>query len=139
MSTFRPRFSQPTAVTKPVVSHVKGIKAIHKSRAEALLSKFISTSEIVSTGAVDSTDAVAFTSIGMSSSAGKNPVLGQLRRIQRDLRGLPPLLAELDMDASKGSSETESVRNKRIKFDSEEPETQVYAQTVKEKEGDEEE
>lgn len=118
MSTVRARFVESNAVNAPVVAHVKGIKPIDQARAEAILTKFINTTESISTGAIAPTEAAAFANTGMSTSAGKNPVLGQLRRVQRDLRGLPPLLADLEFNSNKRPSETsEPAQNKKIKFD----------------------
>lgn len=112
MSAYRPKRQMQSAVNAPVVMHVKGVKAIEKARAEALLTKFISTSEAISSAIVGSEDPILFTNTGMASGEGSNPVLGQLKRVQRDLRGLPPLLSELD------TKKEEPVR-KKIKFDDE--------------------
>ncbi|EEQ39283.1 hypothetical protein CLUG_03411 [Clavispora lusitaniae ATCC 42720] len=112
MSAYRPKRQMQSAVNAPVVMHVKGVKAIEKARAEALLTKFISTSEAISSAIVGSEDPILFTNTGMASGEGSNPVLGQLKRVQRDLRGLPPLSSELD------TKKEEPVR-KKIKFDDE--------------------
>lgn len=118
MSTVRARFVEASAVNAPVVAHIKGVKSITLGRAEAILAKFISTSETLTSG-MSATDSVAFAVTGMSTKSGKNPVLGQLRRLQRDLRGLPPLLADLDFGAvGKREAEKPAAQNKRIKFDS---------------------
>lgn len=123
MSTYRPRRNAQNAVNAPVVAHVKGMNAISKSRAEAILTKFISTSESIAATVPGSTDEITFTNTGMSNMAGSNPVLGQLKRVQRDLRGLPPLLAELETGKHGLEENSEQRQNKKIKFDEEETET----------------
>ncbi|RKP30982.1 hypothetical protein METBISCDRAFT_26921 [Metschnikowia bicuspidata] len=118
MSTVRARFVEASAVNAPVVAHIKGVKSITLGRAEAILAKFISTTETLTSG-MSATDSAAFAVTGMSTTSGKNPVLGQLRRLQRDLRGLPPLLADLEFGApDKRPAEKPAAQNKRIKFDS---------------------
>lgn len=135
MSSFRRRTQKlPSQVTKPVLIEIKGEKSIDKVRAEALLTKFINTSEAISSAIPGSDDPVVFSNTGFSSNVGTNPKIGQLKRVQRELRGLPPLLAELDAEYLKHDDapqnkkvvfddEGEAVtQNKKIKFDSEEPE-----------------
>lgn len=120
MSAYRPRRTFQSAVNAPVVAHVTGVKSIEKSRAEAILSKFISTSEAISTTIPGGDESVAFSNTGMSNNAGSNPVMGQLKRVQRNLRGLPPLLAELTETTGKMTKfedESEQPKNKKIKFD----------------------
>ncbi|PSK38659.1 hypothetical protein C7M61_002594 [Candidozyma pseudohaemuli] len=130
MSSFRRmNKSIPSQVTKPVLAEIKGEKAIDKTRAEALLTKFISTSEAIASAIPGSGDAVEFSATGFSNFAGSNPKLGQLKRVQRELRGLPPLLAELETEYKEEPQNKKITfgddgepQNKKIKFDSEEPE-----------------
>lgn len=108
MSTFRPKRGAPSAVNTPTVVHVSQTAAISKDEAERLLSDFITASENTAAGAPDA----VFAKTGLSDDLGSGAILGQLKRVQRDLRGLPPLLAELLMEPV-----AEVTENKKIKFD----------------------
>lgn len=108
MSTFRPKRGAPSAVNTPTVVHVTKKVAITKDDAARLLSDFITASENTAAGAPDA----VFAKTGLSDDLGSGAILGQLKRVQRDLRGLPPLLAELLMEPV-----SEPKENTKIKFD----------------------
>lgn len=135
MSLLRQKRTAQNAANTPVVAHVKGFKAISKARAEAILGKFISTSEAIAAAIPGTSDEIAFTNTGLSNAAGGNPVLGQLKRVQRDLRGLPPLLAELDSVKHTIEESSEQPQNKKIKFD-EDSETQEVEEEAAELEAE---
>lgn len=130
MSGFtRPRKAAPSAVNVPTAVHISSSSILTKSEAESILSEFISTSEsITATIPGSSDDDVSFSTTGLSNSSGSNAIIAQLKRVQRDLRGLPPLLAELGI-ATIDSSNTydqnkgEQPVNKKIKFDDSSDET----------------
>ncbi|OBA21049.1 hypothetical protein METBIDRAFT_11634 [Metschnikowia bicuspidata var. bicuspidata NRRL YB-4993] len=113
----RPRRAAPSSLNNAVISHVTGVKPVDQARAEAILTKFISTSEAIATSSAS--EAIAFSKIGLSNTSGNNPILGQLKRVQRDLRGLPPLLAELDSPKRPADESAEEPKNKKIKFSDE--------------------
>lgn len=112
--SYRPKRVAQSAVNTPTAVHVNSSSIIPKSEAESILSEFIATSESIATtipGA--SNDEVTFSTTGLSNSTGINAILSQLRRVQRDLRGLPPLLA----DFGEAKKLEEAPTNKKIKFD----------------------
>lgn len=113
MSTnFRPRRAIPSAVNTPTCINVSTTKNITKEDAESILSEFISASEAIATTIPGSTTDLTFDKTGFSNSTANGAILGQLRRVQRDLRGLPPLIEEPKRDEPEP-------KNKKIKFDSE--------------------
>lgn len=123
--SFRPRRVVQSAVNTPTTVHVNSSSIITKSEAESILSEFISTSESIATtipGA--SNDEVTFSTTGLSNNTGSNAILSQLKRVQRDLRGLPPLLADFGTEAKRADEEPV---NKKIKFDDDDAEVEEPA------------
>lgn len=118
----RPRRANPSAINTPTEIHVKSSSTITKEDAESVLSEFISTSEAIANtfpteGSVSGNS--EFNSTGLSNSSDNKVILGQLKRVQRDLRGLPPLAAELVVPQAeqKKFGFDEEPKNKKIKFD----------------------
>lgn len=81
MSTAKPQRVKESTVNTPVAEHILSSKSITKDEAESLLSQFITHHE-------EEQLKSAHTAIVDSAYATS---LSQLKRIQRDLRGLPPL------------------------------------------------
>lgn len=85
-------------INKPVFFKILSIESITSSEVEVMLSDFIQKSESVFLNDTNlkfdynSTDNQA---AGFSSCQKNKPVLSQLKRIQRDLRGLPSVIEEL--------------------------------------------
>lgn len=120
MSAYRPRRNIPSAVNTPTAVRVEASKAIDKSEAETILSDFISVSEAIAGSLPSSLDSskITFSNTGLSSSTGSSAILSQLKRVQRDLRGLPPLLSEVVASTPGTIAPAETV-NKKTKFDDE--------------------
>lgn len=87
--TRRPGFAGNSALNTPIVAHANG-EPQHVSRDEMLqfLERFISEKETLGGDQALGTDAAASSDISLSTS------LSQLRRVQRDFRGLPPSALE---------------------------------------------
>lgn len=118
MSTaFRPKRSIPSAVNTPTAVRIKTSQTINKEEAEAILTDFISVSETIVGSLPNSLESgdVTSSNTGLSNGTGSSAILSQLKRVQRDLRGLPPLLSEVS-SAPASISATEG-QNKKIKFD----------------------
>ena len=107
MSAFRPRRAVPSAVNTPTEIHVKSTTGIKNSDAEIILSEFITSSEAIANAFPTSNVLEESENTGLSNATGNNAVLSQLKRVQRDLRGLPPIAAE----------PVQPSQNKKIKFD----------------------
>ncbi|KAG2734703.1 hypothetical protein G9P44_002709 [Scheffersomyces stipitis] len=152
-STFRPRRVVPNAVNTPILTKIQTSSSINNSEAEQILSEFIYASEAVAASFTSSSlvDNEAGSATGFSDSAGSNALLSQLKRVQRDLRGLPPLVAEPTavVTSSRDNKkikfddddvEVEEPKNKKIKFDSEEPAEEVpeYEEEQEEKQEEQE-
>lgn len=147
MSAFRPRRAVPSAVNTPTEIHVKSTTGIKNSDAEIILSEFITSSEAVANAFPTSNVLEESENTGLSNATGNNAVLSQLKRVQRDLRGLPPIAAEPvqpsqnkkikfdDIDADP----VEEPLNKKIKFDDDEEEEEASDEEEKEEEIIEEE
>ncbi|KAK6202285.1 RNA polymerase I subunit RPA14-domain-containing protein [Scheffersomyces amazonensis] len=125
MSTYRPRRAVASTVNTPTSIHINGVSAIDNSEAESIITEFISASEASASSVPGLTDKNSDTdnSTGMSNNVGGNAVLSQLSRVQRDLRGLPPLVAENYGNNATTTKPTESntikteAVNKKIVFD----------------------
>lgn len=115
-ATFRPKRTLPSAVNSPIVSHVLKSSCVAKSEAERILSAFIDASDIDEIGKTTSQVDSGFKN-GLSGNSSNGPVVMQLKRIQRELRGLPPLLVELNQSGQKSSFESGTENNRKIKFD----------------------
>lgn len=83
MSQVKSKRIAPSVVNTPVTFHIKASKALSKEETERLLTKFISNEETRSNQNLIDSSNITTTNTGASVS--------QLKRIQRDLRGLPPL------------------------------------------------
>mmetsp|Transcript_2933 Transcript_2933/g.3262 ORF Transcript_2933/g.3262 Transcript_2933/m.3262 type:complete len:216 (+) Transcript_2933:40-687(+) len=118
MSAYRPKRSIPSAVNTPTAVHVEASQAINKSEAEIILTDFISVSEAIAGSLPSSLDSsqITFSNTGLSSGSGSSAILSQLKRVQRDLRGLPPLLSEV-VGSTSGTIAAAEITNKKIKFD----------------------
>lgn len=147
MSAFRPRRAVPSAVNTPTEIHVKSTTGIKNSDAEIILSEFITSSEAIANAFPTSNVLEESENTGLSNATGNNAVLSQLKRVQRDLRGLPPIAAEPvqtsqnkkikfdDIDADP----VEEPLNKKIKFDDDDEEEEASDEEEKEEEIIEEE
>lgn len=127
MSTsFQPRRAIPSALNTPTEVRVIGGKSVSAEEAERYLTTFIDASELITSG-VENSNA---NSIGLSDAPGNGPILAQLRRIQRDLRGLPPLAAELPSGNKRSLDDSEPAppMNKKIKFEDEDEEQESDAE-----------
>lgn len=83
---FKQRQSYFSAVTKPTVQRVMRSKALTNSQAEQLLTSFFTD--------VDSASLrlAAASSSTLATTTSNASAIAQLKRVQRDLRGLPPSL-----------------------------------------------
>ncbi|KAK6462918.1 RNA polymerase I subunit RPA14-domain-containing protein [Scheffersomyces coipomensis] len=123
----RPRRVVSSTVNTPTAIHISSVKSIDNSEAERLLTEFITASEVsITTLPGSAADANIDSTSGISNSAGGNVIISQLSRVQRDLRGLPPLAVESFPKPTENSTLNSSDKpalNKKIKFsDSEESE-----------------
>lgn len=111
----RPRRVLPNALNTPTCVHIKKVEPVQNVSAEEFLSNFIQVSENIVAG--DELEQRT----GLLNLSSNNAVLLQLRRIQRNLRGLPPLADALPFGvAPKRTIESEeTTQNKKIKFDDE--------------------
>lgn len=132
MSAYRPRRNIPSAVNTPTAVRVEASQAIDKSEAETILSDFISVSEAIAGSLPSSLDSskITFSNTGLSSSTGSSAILSQLKRVQRDLRGLPPLLSEV-VASTPGTIAPAETINKKIKFDDEDADASVEPKSKK--------
>ncbi|CUM52433.1 unnamed protein product [Debaryomyces tyrocola] len=132
MSAYRPRRNIPSAVNTPTAVRVEASLAIDKSEAETILSDFISVSEAIAGSLPSSLDSskITFSNTGLSSSTGSSAILSQLKRVQRDLRGLPPLLSEV-VASTPGTIAPAETINKKIKFDDEDADASVEPKSKK--------
>ncbi|KAK6458749.1 RNA polymerase I subunit RPA14-domain-containing protein [Scheffersomyces xylosifermentans] len=148
-STFRPRRAFPSAVNTPTLTRVNASSYVKNSEAEQILTEFISASEANNEALPGSILNNENNTTGFSNNAESGAVLSQLKRVQRDLRGLPPLIAEPPV-VSTNSTENKKIKfddnydtfeqpkHKKIKFESEEPEAVEEEKIVeKEEEADE--
>lgn len=132
MSAYRPRRNIPSAVNTPTAVRVEASLAIDKSEAETILSDFISVSEAIAGSLPSSLDSskITFSNTGLSSSTGSSAILSQLKRVQRDLRGLPPLLSEV-VTSTPGTIAPAETVNKKIKFDDDDADASVEPKSKK--------
>ncbi|KAG7195964.1 uncharacterized protein KQ657_002351 [Scheffersomyces spartinae] len=144
-SVTRPKRFIPSATNTPITVHINKSESISKDESEQILNEFILASEAISSTLPGSSEEITFYKTGLSNSTGSNAVLAQLRRIQRDLRGLPPMAAESPIESTgqnkrtKFDEDEEEKPNKKIKFDEEEEEAEVEEQEVVVEEEEEEE
>lgn len=113
MSSHRVRRAVPSALNSPTAVRVNKIQNITGSEAERLITEFINASEANASG-VESDNRT-----GLSKNSDSSAILSQLKRIQRNLRGLPPIISET---TSQSTGTTSEPANKKIKFDEEEEE-----------------
>ncbi|CCH46490.1 Prolyl-tRNA synthetase [Wickerhamomyces ciferrii] len=85
MSQVKAKRIAPSVVNTPVTVHLLGSKALDKEETERFLTKFIDGEETRSNAKLLNSSGATASTAGASVS--------QLKRIQRDLRGLPPLEA----------------------------------------------
>ncbi|RCK65013.1 hypothetical protein Cantr_00974 [Candida viswanathii] len=114
MSTYRSRRVIPSAINTPTSTRVHQIHNLSASQAERFLTEFIDASELNISGKTPT----GTPSSGLAGGSESPAVLSQLKRIQRSLRGLPPVISEPQQSENKRSAEDEADRpNKKIKFD----------------------
>ena len=130
MSTYRSRRVIPSAINTPTSIRLLKINNLGASEAERALSEFIDASELNISGKA-TTD---FNTTGLAGNSESPAVLSQLKRIQRSLRGLPPVISEQQSENKRSADEETDRPNKKIKFDESEDNTEE----VKEEEDDEE-
>lgn len=110
----KPKRAIPSAINTPTAVHVLKQEQITQDEAEVLVSNFIGASE---------------------DSTGHNLIiLSQLRRLQRDLRGLPPLL-EMErprVGSVDGSANVDSLNESPIKDETVEEESVILDKTTEE-------
>lgn len=131
-ASYRPKRSITSAVNTPTAVRVELSQVINKEEAETILSDFISVSEAIA-GSLPSpleSNQVTFSNTGLSRSTGNSAILSQLKRVQRDLRGLPPLLSEA-ATSTPGTITTTENQNKKIKFDDEDADASVEPKNKK--------
>ncbi|CAX41415.1 DNA-directed RNA polymerase I subunit, putative [Candida dubliniensis CD36] len=113
MSTYRSRRAIPSAINTPITVRVHKVNSTTGSEAERILTSFIDASEInISGKGTAETNAT-----GISGGNESPAIVSQLKRIQRSLRGLPPLMSEEQFSKSNASLEDAERPNKKIKFD----------------------
>lgn len=117
MSQVKSKRIAPSAVNTPVTVHVKASKALSKEDTERFLSKFIENEETRSNQ-------------NLLNNSGNVNVTGasvsQLKRIQRDLRGLPPLESSTAPTSTTSTStiKSKSAPKTHMKFDDEPVQTE---------------
>ncbi|EGV63586.1 hypothetical protein PSN45_004495 [Yamadazyma tenuis] len=140
MSSFRPRRVIPSAINTPTSVVIKSSKLATQSETERILTAFIDISESVATtvpGQASSSNEILNADSGLSNSTGNAAIISQLKRLQRDLRGLPPTLTEFNLVPELSSNKKirfdddsqDQPSNKKIKFELEEPQ-EVIIQTA---------
>ena len=113
MSTYRSKRAIPSAINTPTTVRVHRVNDTTSSEAERILTSFIDASEINISG-----KGTAETNTTGISGGNESPaIVSQLKRIQRSLRGLPPLMSEEQFTKSNASLEDSERPNKKIKFD----------------------
>lgn len=113
MSTYRSKRAIPSAINTPTTVRVHSVNDTTSSEAERILTSFIDASEINISG-----KGTAETNTTGISGGNESPaIVSQLKRIQRSLRGLPPLMSEEQFTKSNASLEDSERPNKKIKFD----------------------
>lgn len=130
MSTYRSKRAIPSAINTPTTVRVHRVNDTTSSEAERILTSFIDASEINISG-----KGTAETNTTGISGGNESPaIVSQLKRIQRSLRGLPPLMSEEQFTKSNASLEDSERPNKKIKFD--ESEDNLSTEKVTEDEED---
>ncbi|RLV90838.1 hypothetical protein JA1_004317 [Spathaspora sp. JA1] len=129
MSTFRVRRAIPSVLNTATTVRVAETKNITNSEAERVLTEFIDASDAISAGLAQSSQ-----EIGLSKNNDSSAVLSQLKRIQRNLRGLPPLISE--SQGKPDSSANIEPPNKKIKFDDNEEDVAIEETVQPEEEDD---
>ena len=113
MSTYRSKRAIPSAINTPTTVRVHRVNDTTSSEAERILTSFIDASEINISG-----KGTAETNTTGISGGNESPaIVSRLKRIQRSLRGLPPLMSEEQFTKSNASLEDSERPNKKIKFD----------------------
>lgn len=113
MSTYRSKRAIPSAINTPTTVRVHRVNDTTSSEAERILTSFIDASEINISG-----KGTAETNTTGISGGNESPaIVSQLKRIQRSLRGLPPLMSEEQFTKSNASLEDSERPKKKIKFD----------------------
>lgn len=115
----RPRRVQQSSVNSPTAIQVSGTSTLSNDQVQKLIDDFIEEND----------KPASLQSVSEASSSHNPANLSQLKRLQRELRGLPPMLMTEELKAD--APMTEQV-NKKIKFDDDEP---TYNNAIIEDEG----
>ncbi|CAI5760007.1 unnamed protein product [Candida verbasci] len=135
MSSYRSKRVIPNSLNTPTAVRVDQELNIDENDAEILLNEFIQASEVNVTGKSDQINSAGLSINNVDSSA----ILSQLKRIQRSLRGLPPLITEQQQPISRSdTTTTEKPMNKKIKFDDDDDDDDAIEVDKKEEEQKEE-
>lgn len=124
MSQVKSKRIAPSAVNTPVTVHVRASKALSKEDTERFLSKFIENEETrANQNLLNNSGNVNVTGASVS----------QLKRIQRDLRGLPPLESTTTTSTT-GTTSSSTIKSKsapktHMKFDDEPQEVKESTET----------
>lgn len=116
-----------SSVNTPTVIHIRSEKHVDNNTAESILSEFVLASENTPEPTIKVSLELSGSDKegGLANGAGVSALLSQLRRIQRSLRGLPPIISNSDGTQNKTAPFNDSVdasfegepKNKKIKFD----------------------
>lgn len=129
MSSYRPRRAIPSAVNTPTSIQIVKSNGVKKEDAEKILTEFIDMSENIATtipGQPSVANDYSSADTGLSNNTGNSAIISQLKRLQRDLRGLPPSLNEFNP-----SREETEPQNKKTKFEDEDQEQEKPNKKVK--------
>lgn len=135
MSTYRSRRVIPSAINTPTSIRVLKIKNLASSDAERVLTEFIEASELNISGKA----AGEANTTGLAGNSESPAVLSQLKRIQRSLRGLPPVISEQTSENKRAAEEEADRPNKKIKFDDNEDNTEDVNEKQQQEEEEEKE
>lgn len=107
-STVKPRRIQPSAVNTPITTHTLSNTTLTKESTERLLSTFIEEQE-------ERQQQLQLDAVATDANAATS--LAQLKRIQRDLRGLPPLETAVTPAVTPAPVTPKTEEGKHKKFD----------------------
>lgn len=112
----RPGFKLATTLNTPIVIHkTQPAKHVTKDEVLAFLDKFVTEKEsIIDVQPADTTSAATVTATSTSSAminidTNLSSALSQLKRIQRDFKGLPPASFSVSTTPNTNTTETQTV------------------------------
>ncbi|CAK9435292.1 uncharacterized protein LODBEIA_P57430 [Lodderomyces beijingensis] len=108
------RRAVPSTLNSPTTVHIDATVSLSDSKAEALVSQFITVSEHNNNPI---TQQEQNQSTGFAADKESSAKLSQLKRIQRSLRGLPPLLSDKMATSSSAAEIEDGAKKKKIVFD----------------------